>query len=172
MNPGSREPCINSDTVIPLRDAAGALAAMQDYSNVRMEDRGDGILMIVPPEITTAKTMNQLLSGLPGALDQHNRNHRNAAQFQLRVSVSVGPIMSDTVGVSGEAIIIAARMVDAPAFKEAFTGSTARLGFIVSPFVYDTVVRHEQDEDYVACYSPVPVEVKESRTTAWMMLVG
>ena len=63
-------------------------------------------------------------------------------------------------------------MVDAPAFKEAFIGSTARIGIIVSPFVYDTVVRHNQDQDYVTSYFPVHVEVKESRTTAWMMLVS
>ena len=69
-------------------------------------------------------------------------------------------------------MIFAARMVEAPALKEAFTGSTARLGVIVSPFVYDTVVRHDQDRDYVASYSQVRVEVKESSTTAWMMLVS
>jgi CRP-like cAMP-binding protein len=145
--------------------------AIHDYSGVRSEDRGDGILIVIPPEIPTAKIMNQLRRVLPPALDQHNRSHRDPAQFQLRLSVNVGPVVSDDMGVSGEAIIVAARIVEAPAFKEAFTESTARLGIIVSPFVYDTVVRHDQDDDYVASYFPVPVEVKEYRATAWMMLM-
>ena len=146
-------------------------AAIHGYSGVRSEDRGDGILIVIPPEFPTAKIMNQLLRVLPPALDQHNRSHRDPAQFQLRLSVNVGPVVSDDMGVSGEAIIVAARIVEAPAFKEAFIESTARLGIIVSPFVYDTVVRHDQDEDYVASYFPVPVRVKEYRATAWMMLM-
>jgi len=146
-------------------------AAIHDYSGVRSEDRGDGILIVIPPEVPTAKIMNQILRVLPPALDQHNRSHRNPAQFQLRLSVNVGPVVSDEMGVSGEAIIVAARIVEAPAFKEAFIESTARLGIIVSPFVYDTVVRHDQDEDYVASYFPVAVEVKEYSATAWMMLM-
>jgi hypothetical protein len=147
-------------------------AAMQGFPDARLEDRGDGVLIVIPPDVPTARAMDQLLHVLPRALDQHNRSQRNPAQFQLRLSVNVGPVVSDAMGVSGEALIVAARLVEAPALKEAFTGSTARLGVIVSPFVYDTVVRHDQDQHYVASYSQVPVEVKESRTTAWMMLVG
>ncbi len=147
-------------------------AAMPGFPDARLEDRGDGVLIVIPPDVPTARAMNRLLRVLPRELDQHNSSHRNPAQFQLRLSVNVGPVVSDAMGVSGEALIVAARMVEAPALKEAFTGSTARLGVIVSPFVYDTVVRHDQDRDYVASYSQVGVEVKESRTTAWMMLVS
>jgi hypothetical protein len=164
---------IDTDRSI-IREALHSMiqAAMQGFPDARLEDRGDGVLIVIPPDVPTARTMDQLLRVLSRALDQHNSSHRNPAQFQLRLSVNVGPVTSDAMGVSGEALIVAARMVEAPALKEAFTGSTARLGVIVSPFVYDTVVKHDQDRDYVASYSQVPVEVKESRTTAWMMLVS
>ncbi|MGD0069338.1 MAG: hypothetical protein ABSB76_38700, partial [Streptosporangiaceae bacterium] len=161
-----------------IREALHSMiqAAMQGFPGARLEDRGDGILIVippdVPPDVPTARAIDQLLRVLPQALDQHNSSYRNPAQFQLRLSVNVGPVTSDAMGVDGEALIVAARMVEAPALKEAFTGSTVRLGVIVSPFVYDTVVKHDQDRNYVASYSRVPVEVKESRTTAWMMLVG
>ena len=147
-------------------------AAVQGFSDARLEDRGDGVLIVIPPDVPTARALDQLFRVLPRELGQHNSSHRNPAQFQLRLSVNVGPVTSDSMGISGEALIVAARMVEAPALKEAFTGSTARLGVIVSPFVYDTVVRHDQDRDYVASYSQVRVEVKESITTAWMMLVS
>jgi hypothetical protein len=127
-------------------------------------------MMVAPPNVSTAKVLDRLLQELPGALDQHNCSERKSAQFQLRLAVNVGPVVSDTMGVSGEAIIVAARLVEAPDFKQALVRSTAELGVIVSPFVYETVIRHGQDPDYVAAYSPVPVEVKESRTAAWMTL--
>ena len=137
---------------------------------MRSEDRGDGILSVIPPNVSTARAMDQLLYVLPRALDWHNGSHPGPARFQLRLAINVGPVVSDAVGVSGEAIIVAARLVEAPDFKEAIAVSTASLGVIASPFVYEAVIRHGQDQSYVASYSPVPVEVKESRTTAWMKL--
>lgn len=145
-------------------------AAIQGISGVWSEDRGDGILTVAPPNVSTAKVLDRLIQELPRALDQHNCGERESARFQLRLAVNVGPVVSDTMGVSGEAIIVVARLVEAPGFKQALAGSTAALGVIASPFVYETVIRHGQDPDYVATYSPVPVEVKESRTSAWMTL--
>jgi class 3 adenylate cyclase len=110
--------------------------------------------------------MDQLLHELPRALDRHNRSQRDPARFRLRLAVNVGPVVSDALGVSGEAIILAARLVDAPGFKEAIAKSAANLGVIASPFVYEAVIRHGQDPTY----SLVSVEVKEFRTTAWMKL--
>jgi CRP-like cAMP-binding protein len=159
-----------------IRDALFKMIqeATQDLQDVRSEDRGDGILIVIPPNVPTAEAIDQLLRALPRALDQHNssQRNRNSARFQLRLSASVGPVASDKMGVSGEAIIVAARLVEAPAFKEAFVGSTARLGIIVSQFVYDTVIRHSPDLDYVASYFEIRVEVKELSTTAWMKLIG
>jgi CRP-like cAMP-binding protein len=148
--------------------------ATKGLSGVRSEDRGDGILIVISPSVPTVTAVDQLLRVLPRALDEHNSNQRNynPARFQLRLSVSVGPVISDKMGVSGEAIIVAARLIEASAFKAAFIGSTARLGIIVSEFVYNTVIRHSQDHDYTASYFEVPVEVKELRTSAWMKLIG
>ena len=63
----------------------------------------------------------------------------------MRLAVNVGPVVSHMDGVSGEAIIVAARLIEAPGFKEALAGSTASLGVIASPFVYETAVRHSSD---------------------------
>jgi hypothetical protein len=163
----------DEDRLLIRRALSGMIEAVgEGFPGIRAEDRGDGILLVVPPDIPTAQTMSQLLGVIPRALERHNSSHGDPAQIQLRLSVNVGPVVSDVMGVSGEAIIVAARMVEATAFKEAFTGSSARLGVIVSPFVYDSVVRHDQDKDYVARYCPVPIEVKEFATTAWMTLIS
>jgi Cyclic nucleotide-binding domain len=144
-------------------------AAVQDIPDARTEDRGDGFLTVVPPSVSTARVIDQLLKKFPVALEIHNTTERESARFKLRLALNVGPVVSD-MGVSGEAIIVAARLLEAPHFKTALTGSTASLGVIASPFVYETTIRHSADPQDLASYSEVPVEVKESSTTAWMKL--
>jgi CRP-like cAMP-binding protein len=144
-------------------------AAMQPIPDARSEDRGDGFLTVVPPAVSTARVIGLVLKAFPAALQQHNSSQRESARFKLRLALNVGPVVSD-MGVSGEAIIVAARLLEAPQFKEAIRKSTASLGVIASPFVYETAIRHSTDPLDVASYTEVPVEVKESHTTAWMKL--
>jgi Cyclic nucleotide-binding domain len=144
-------------------------AAMQSIPDARSEDRGDGFLTVVPPAVSTARVIDLVLKVFPAALEQHNNSQRESARFKLRLALNVGPVVSD-MGVSGEAIIVAARLVEAPRFKEAIMKSTASLGVIASPFVYETAIRHSTNPLDVASYTEVPVEVKESDTTAWMKL--
>lgn len=155
-----------------VREALFAMtdAALRDIPGVRSEDRGDGILTVIPPTVPTARVMSEVLGKLPVALEQHNVNQPESARFQLRLAISVGPVVSDAMGVSGEAIIIAARLVEAPCLKEALATSKANLGVTVSPFVYEAVIRHIGNSREMASYSQIMVEVKESATAAWMKL--
>jgi CRP-like cAMP-binding protein len=144
--------------------------AMQGFPGAQSEDRGDSFLTVVPPEASTARVLDQLTKELPGALERHNGTQGESARFKLRLAVNVGPVVSHMGGVSGEAIIVAARLVEAPSFKRALAQSNASLGVIASPFVYETIIRHGSDLREVASYIQVPVEVKETSTTAWMKL--
>lgn len=157
-----------------IREALARMtrAALKGMPEAWSEDRGDGLLTVVPPSVSTAKVMDQLLKVIPEALARHNTTQRDSARFQLRLAINVGPLASDTMGVSGEAIILAARLIEAQNFKEAIAGSNAYLGVIASPFVYETVIRHGSNPSEVASYTQVPVEVKESDTIAWMRLLS
>jgi CRP-like cAMP-binding protein len=156
-----------------IRDALFQMtqAAMQGVPDAQSEDRGDGFLTVVPPNISTATVLDELLKALPAALERHNSAQRESARFKLRLAVNVGPVVSDIMGVSGEAIIVVARLVEAPSFKKAIAESPVSLGVIASPFVYEAVIRHSSNPSDLASYSRVPVEVKESDTTAWMRLL-
>jgi hypothetical protein len=133
------------------------------------DDRGDGLLTVVPPSVPTARIIEHLHKELPAALEEHNRVHPDSARIQLRVAVNVGPVVTDTMGVSGEAIIIAARLVEAPPFKQEMDRTLAALGVIASTFIYESVLRHNPS---LSGYSQVRVNVKESSTLAWMKLFG
>jgi CRP-like cAMP-binding protein len=152
-----------------IREALFGMTRMmlQGIPDVRSEDRGDGLLTVVPPDIPTANVMERLVEQLLPTLTRSNSVVRDSARFQLRAAISVGPVTSDIMGISGEAIIIAARLVDAPIFKEAIAETAADLGIIVSSFVYETVIRHNRSlEDYY----PVQVTVKGFSNPAWVRL--
>jgi hypothetical protein len=134
------------------------------------DDRGDGQLIVIPPSVPIADVIEQLHKELPGAIQQYNSTRHESAQIQLRVAVNVGPVFSDTMGVSGEATIVSERLVEAPAFKEAIAKNTASLGIIASTSVYETVIKHVRDPADLAAYSQIRVNVKESSITAWMRL--
>ena len=156
-----------------IREALARMTrtALKGMPEAWSEDRGDGLLTVVPPSVSTAKVMDQLLKVIPAALRQHNTIQRDSALFQLRLAINVGPLASDTMGVSGEAIILVARLIEARDLKDAIAKSDANLGVIASPFVYETVIRHGSNPSEVASYAQVPVEVKESDTIAWMRLL-
>jgi hypothetical protein len=135
------------------------------------EDRGDGLLIVVPPMIPTTKIMERLDWELPRELRLHNRTYSESVRIKLRVAANVGPVTGDLLGVSGEAIIRTARLIEAPVFKEAMASADAGLGIIVSAFIYETVIRHAAGLMDVDEYEEVHVNVKESSMPAWMRLV-
>lgn len=134
-------------------------------------DRGDGLLIVAPPAIPTANVLERMHRDLPGELRVHNRTYGEPARMHLRVAINVGPVTSDSVGLSGHAIIRAARLLDAPALKEAMARSGASLGIIASEFVYDTVIRHAEGWTDPNQYVAVQATVKESSVPAWMQLI-
>jgi len=147
-------------------------AVLQGISDVFKEDRDDGLLVVLPPTTSTAEVIDRLLGDLPGAIQRHNSRQRDPARFQLGLAVNIGPVLSDAMGVSGAAVVIAAQLSDSARFGEAVADSGTGLGIIISPFVYETVVRPSSEPNEVTSYTPVSVEVGESTTTAWMKLVS
>ena len=110
-----------------------------------------------------------MLTHLAVGLLWHNRQANDATRIQLRAALDVGPVVSDPEGVSGQAIIHAARLLESPILKRQLADSAADLGVIVSTYVYDNVIAHESGP---AGYQQVKLRVKESRMTAWMRLAG
>jgi hypothetical protein len=143
---------------------AWALAGMA-WRDCHHEDRGDGMLIVVPPSTPTDVLTGPLLAGLATLLRDHNSGATAGVRIQLRLALNVGPVVSDAEGVSGDAIIYAARMLEASALKRRISGTGSDVGFITSGFVYDTVVKRPVG------YRRVVVRVKEARTKAWIRLV-
>lgn len=135
------------------------------------EDRGDGLLLIAPASIPTVDVLQPLLDGLPRALKRHNRTYGPCVQIQLRMSSDVGPVTSDDLGVQGEVIIRAARLLEAAALRKSVVRDRANLGVVVSPFIFDTVIRRPGGLIDSAGFARIHVHVKETSQQAWMKLL-
>lgn len=134
------------------------------------EDRGDGTLLVIPPEVPTGHAIDPLLTTLAGGLWRHNRSATEAVRLQLRLALHVGPVVSDIGGVTGHSIIHTARLLDSPVLKKELSRTGADLGFITSPFVFEGSIRHGSSRPGVADFREVAFRVKETSGSAWMWL--
>jgi CRP-like cAMP-binding protein len=134
------------------------------------EDRGDGILLVIPPHVPTSSIVNRILDNLVTLLHRYNSTATLATRIQMRVALHVGPVVSDAYGVDGRAIIHAARLLDAAALRRHLAETGADLGFITSPFVYDTIIQPNPGPVDPVVYQQLKCQVKKQAFNAWMYL--
>jgi hypothetical protein len=136
------------------------------------EDRGDGVLIVAPSTISTVPLVDPLLPLLASKLKRHNRRVADPVRIQLRVAIDVGPVVQHDNGLSGQALIHAARMLNAPILKESLATSQADLAFMASAHIYDTVIRHLSGLVDPDAFRRVCYRVKEAKITSWMYLAS
>ena len=135
-----------------------------------IEDRGDGALALISPEVPKSWLVTRLPVQLAAALDEHNAACSANARIRLRMALHAGEIHPDAHGVTGSALNRTFRLVEAPALKSALVGSAGVLALIVSDWFYNEVVRHEPAAG-PGCYRPVRAVVKETRAAAWIRVL-
>ncbi|MUN35463.1 cyclic nucleotide-binding domain-containing protein [Actinomadura litoris] len=135
------------------------------------EDRGDGALIIVPPDTPTTAVIDPMVARLAALLNGHNRRSSRAVRMQLRLALNVGPVVQDEEGVSGWALIQTSRLLDAQILKDRLEETGADLGFIASSFVYESVIAHHRHMN-AAEYELVRCRVKQTDVQGWMHMLG
>ena len=105
-------------------------------------------------------------------LRQYNRRASEVVRIQLRVALHVGPVGKDAEGLTGQAVISAARILDAPVIKAKLASEQADLAFAASDYVYDHVVRNCDGRVDPAAFEHMECQVKESHVSVWVHLAG
>ena len=136
------------------------------------EDRGDGVLVIVPPMISMAGLVDPIPERLRSLVRRHNRVSCEAARIQLRVAAHIGPVHNDGHGFVGRDLTLLCRLLDARSLKRMLAQSAAEVAFITSGYVYENVIRRRPSLVDPALFQPLPVRVKETRTRAWAYILG
>jgi tetratricopeptide (TPR) repeat protein len=132
-------------------------------------DRGDGLLILLLPEVHKSLLVELLPAALVQALGIHNGACPSQERIRLRMAVHAGEISYDAHGVTGAAVNLTFRLADAEPLKMALTGSPGVLAIIVSSWFFEEVVRHSAVGGTVL-YRPAAVTVKETTTTGWICL--
>lgn len=136
------------------------------------EDRGDGVMVVLPPSVGTEVLLTAVVDRLRAEVRHHNEAASDSAQMRLRVAVNVGEAEADGRGIVSTALTHAFRLLDAAQLKEAVAAAETGIAVIVSRRVYDDVVCHGRGLVDPGDYSPVRVQVKETADDAWIMVPG
>ena len=136
------------------------------------EDRGDGVLVIVPPTIPVDGLADPLPERLCGLVRVHNRLSSEEARIQLRAAAHVGQVYRDEHGFAGDSACHLRRLLDAPGLKHLLEISGTELAFIASDYFYDAIIRRHPTLVDPAAFQPVTVDTKHETATGWVQLVG
>jgi class 3 adenylate cyclase len=132
------------------------------------EDRGDGVLVVVPPGIAANGIIDPLPERLRSLIRRHNHVSSEAAHFQLRVAVHIGPVDHDGHGFVGTDVDFLFRMLDARPLKHALARAGVDLALIVSDYVYRNVVSRHPSLISPTAFWSVRFQVKRTRARAWI----
>lgn len=142
-----------------------------DFDACAIEDRGDGALILLPPETSKAVVADWLPERITVALRRYNHPRAPRVQIRLRMGLNSGDVLNEGNAWVGEAIDTAFRILDAQAVKEAFAESSRLLAVISSQLFFDEVIAPDPGL-LPEAYTPIPVSVKTFTGTAYLRLHG
>ena len=131
------------------------------------EDRGDGALILIPPEVPKILLVTKWPAHLVIALNRHNGARPHETEIRLRVALHAGEIHYDAHGVAGTAINQTFRLAQEPALRSALAAAAGPCALIVSEWFHEEVVRQDPAAQ-PAQYRQIQVAVKETQTRAWV----
>ncbi|MFJ6672708.1 RICIN domain-containing protein [Actinosynnema sp. NPDC091369] len=132
------------------------------------EDRGDGVFLLVPPDVPKTLVVERLPGALAEALAEHDSAvRREGERVRVRMAVHAGEVHPDRQGFTSASINLAFRLVEAPQLKSAPAGSPGVPALVLSSWCYDEVAWHSRVLD-PRTFRRVDVAVKGTTATAWI----
>jgi hypothetical protein len=141
------------------------------WAKIDIEDKGDGLLLQLPPAIDEPRVLPRLVNGLCEALRQSNRRALSSRQMRLRMAITQGIQHPGVTGAVGESLITASRLVDSQAVRsELDAHPAASLAVIVSDDLYRDVIAQGYPGLDPGAFRQVEaiVEAKGFAMTAWV----
>jgi hypothetical protein len=136
------------------------------------EDRGDGALVIAPPDIPARGIIDPFPERLRALIRVHNRMSIPAARIQVRAAAHIGPVYRDDHGLVGDDINLLCRMLNAEPLHTALADSGAELVLAISEYMYDSLIRRHPSLAGQTPFRQVNTQVKGTQVNAWIHLPG
>lgn len=147
-------------------------AAEIDPEHIEQTEYGDGVLVLLGPQVSKARLLHPLLPRLVSGLARYNRTAPDAARLRLRVALHAGELLRDAHGITGEDLVLAFRLLDADVVRAHLTQAVADLVLVVSDAIFQGIVKHGYGRVDPAVFRPVWVTAKETSTRAWLHIPG
>ncbi|MEU3917680.1 hypothetical protein [Streptomyces sp. NPDC029004] len=136
---------------------------------VHQEDRGDGILAALEPEVPPTLMVGRWVDTLYESLRELNGG--SAQRLRLRVGMNAGLVLNDGKGLVGRAVDLACRLCDSAAAKRVMANAVdADLLIVVSDWLYANVVAEGGRYVEPGHYRQAPVKNKETDEAAWFLI--
>ncbi|MER8231429.1 hypothetical protein [Streptomyces sp. NPDC094049] len=130
------------------------------------EDRGDGILAALRPDVPPTLMVGRWIDTLYESLRDHNQGR--GVPLRLRIGMNAGLVVQDRHGLVGRAVDLAARLCDsAPAKRIMNEVPGIDLLVVVSDWLYVSVVSEGGRYVEPGHYRAARVRAKETDETAW-----
>ncbi|MCX4984105.1 hypothetical protein [Streptomyces sp. NBC_00572] len=153
---------------------AAMYAAFDDaYSSVgvepgtyHQEDRGDGILAALRPDVPPTLMVGRWIDTLYESLRAHNQGRTRP--LRLRIGMNAGLVVQDRHGLVGRAVDLAARLCDSPPAKRIMNETPEiALLVVVSDWLYVNVVAEGGRYVEPDHYRSARIRSKETDEAAW-----
>jgi hypothetical protein len=164
------------DVQVHVRDAlyrmteAACVTSGVPWDRCHVEDRGDGLLLIAPPDVSVKTLLDPLIAQLLSRLRVYEKTASAAAALRLRVAVHAGYVRYDAHGATGPHVIHLFRLVDAPSVKTELTRHGGGCVLVVSDYLYQELIVPGPGLIDPAAFAPVVIENKETHGLAWIWL--
>jgi PAS domain S-box-containing protein len=138
--------------------------------HIEQTEYGDGVLVLLDPQVSKARLLHPLLPRLVSGLARYNRTAADAARLRVRAVVHAGELLRDNHGITGEDLILAFRLLDADVVRAHLTRAVADLVLVVSDAMYQGIIKHGYGRIDPAVFQAVWVTAKETSTRAWLYI--
>lgn len=148
---------------------AGFRCAGVGWSRLVVEDRGDGMIVLVAASVPKTSLLDPVIPALTAAIHRHNSIASLSERLRLRVSIHAGEIHRHRRGWVGADLNLACRLVNGqPVYEQLRQSPQADVILVVSDLIYHGVVRHGYRGIDPASYIPTHIVAKEVDTQAWL----
>jgi len=145
-------------------------AAGIDWSTCYHEDRGDGLVLLVPADKSVETLIDPLVGHIRAGLSCYNTFLASNARIQLRIAIHAGHVFTDARGISGDAVNHLFRLLQAPAFKARISHCNGEVAVIASDHYYREIITYSPGQISADSFQPIAVNVKETSSSAWVCL--
>lgn len=140
------------------------------WQDCHYEDRGDGILVIAPANVSAQLLLDEVAAQLRAAVRRHNRAANRRGRIRLRMAVTAGFVQHDPHGVSGGVIIHLYRMIDSASFKAVVAVERTDFALIICDQLYQQIIRPGLSLLDPHSVRPITIDNKETHAPAWVYL--